>query len=146
MAVCRDSAVSHIRDQVEALQDGDGPGQRRGHPRLPHQGRQHRHAQSRHHQQRGDVEDDAGAGGLSQLQGQQEPHSPLPQRHPDHRPRHHGDSPSRPRHDWSSGPSGLAGGSPGQWRGIPGDTFLWTIQYCSKIVSSAVEMSRKDMF
>ena len=139
--IFRDSTLSHLRDQVQAVPDGDGSGQWRRHPRLPHEGRQHRHAQGRDHQQRGDCEDHAGAGRLPQLQRQQEPHAPLPQRHPGHGPRHHGDAAARPRHHRGPGPAGLAGGPPGQEYLQPGldhfekHTFQEIIQSIVQIIS-----------
>lgn len=66
----RDSPLSHRRDPIEAGPDGDDARQRRRHPRLPDQGRQHRHAPRRGHQQRGGGQDDAGARGLAQLSRQ----------------------------------------------------------------------------
>ena len=147
--ISRDSSISDIRDQVEACPDGDGSGQWWSHPRLPHQGRQHGHAPGRHHQQRGDRQDDAGAGSLPQLQGQQEPDPSVPQRNPGHGPRDHRDSPARPRHHWGAGPAGLAGGSPGQESHIEFgqhllrklghdfkitsiNTFVEIVEYCSE--------------
>ena len=110
----RDSSLPDIRDQVPTLPDGDGSGQWWSHPGLPDARREHGHAPRSHNQQPGDREDNAGAGGLAQLQGQQEPHPALPRRHPGDGPRHHRDSPARPRRDGSSGPPGLAGGSSGE--------------------------------
>ena len=42
----RDPIVSDRRHPVPPQQNGHGPRQRRRHPRLPHQGRQHGHAPS----------------------------------------------------------------------------------------------------
>ena len=110
----RDSSLPDIRDQVPTLPDGDGSGQWWSDPGLPDARRQHSHASGRDHQQPGDREDNAGAGGLTKLQGQQEPDASLPRRDPGDGPRHHRDSAARPRRDGSSGPAGMAGGSSGQ--------------------------------
>ena len=111
----RDSPLSHRRDQIQAGPDGDDACQRRRHPRLQDQGRQHRHAPRRGHKQCGGGEDDAGARGLAQLSRQPEPDSPVPElRHGGLRPRHHRDPATWPRRDRGPGPAGLAGGAPGE--------------------------------